>query len=126
MTNFDKFSNDIKSISFAVVNGKPVSCYETPCNTCDLSEEKTDIACSVGKINWLKSEYEEPKITIPDETPINTKLLVSMDGIIWKRRYYAGFKDGIHLAWADGATSWSSEPDVRKTSWEYMKLYKEK
>ena len=71
---------------------------------------------------WLQQEYIEPKINIPKNTIIDTKVLVSNDGITWNRRYYAGPMNGTHYVWNDGRTSWTAEP-YQKKSWEYMKLY---
>ena len=123
MTNFEKYFDDLTASNFGLVDGKVVYCAELSCDKCNFYYCMNG-RCTTARMEWLKTEYEEPKkINIPDNTPINTKLLVSMDGSIWKRRYYAGCKDGIHLAWVDGATSWSSDSDDRKTSWEYMKLY---
>lgn len=130
MTNFEKYSNYIDTTLFAVVKGKPVNCFCVYCGECEFWEGRDikyrEEICNKKRMEWLKAEYEgSKKVNIPVNTPINTKLLVSMDGRIWKRRYYAGFKDGIHLAWCDGATSWSKDSDDRKTSWEYMNLYNE-
>ena len=71
---------------------------------------------------WLLQEYVEPKINIPDDTPIDAKVLVSDAGEDWFKRHYAGCVDGFHYAWNEGRTSWSSNPS-NKIAWEYMKLY---
>ena len=123
MTNFEKYSKDLVSTNFAVVKGTIVFCDGTPCSVCDLAaESNTCTDCDVARIKWLKSEYEEPKINIPEGTTIDTKVLVSANGEYWTKRHYAGFKDGKHYAWSVGKTSWTCEPD-EISQWEYMKLY---
>lgn len=133
MTNFEKYSKDLVSTNFAVVKGTIVFCDGTPCSVCDLLKEKdTCTGCDVSRIKWLKAEYEEPKINIPESTPVDTKVLVSMNGTKWIKRYYAGFKDGEYYAWNDGRTSftivdaeYSKRQKSNKRPWEYMKLYNE-
>ena len=123
MTNFEKYSKDLVSTNFAVVKGTIVFCDGTPCSVCDLLKEKdTCTRCDVSRIKWLKAEYEEPKITIPEGTPVDTKVLVSMNGTKWIKRYYAGKRNEKHVVWSYGATSWTCEPD-EISQWEYMKLY---
>lgn len=122
MTNFEKFGEELNSTGFGVVNGKPVDCDSIVlCAECDLFYKDDIIQCVRRRMEWLKAEYEEPKITIPEDTPIDTKVLVSDDGITWNIRYYAGTMDGIPYVWADGFTSWTSDNHVEP--WEYMKLY---
>ena len=101
MTNFDKFVKELNTTSFGVVKGKPSPCPELEC-----------------------SEYIEPKITSPEGTKIDTKILVSDNGKKWDKRHYAGKKNGKHSAWFHGKTSWTSYPDQRGV-WDYMKLYNE-
>ncbi len=123
MTNFEKYSKDMDTTIFAVVKGKPVDCDATvPCNECDLFCKDGILACVIRRMEWLKSEYEEPKINIPEDTPIDTRVFVSVNGKYWAKRHYAGFKDGKHYVWASGKTSWTCDPD-EIIQWEYMKLY---
>lgn len=109
---------------FAVVNGKPVDCniLVSPCYKCDFYNNE-DPTCHGARMEWLKAEYTEPKkINIPKDTPIDTEVLVSVNGKYWAKRHYAGFKDGKHYVWSSGKTSWTCEPD-EISQWEYMKLY---
>lgn len=119
MTNFEKYKNTIKSVAFGVVRGMPLPCSSISCGSCEFNGI---VDCDCKKLDWLKGEYKEPKISIPDDTAINTKILVSGSGTDWLKRYYAGKMDGKHVVWNYGATSWTSEPD-EISSWEYMKLY---
>ena len=68
-----------------------------------------DICEYLGIIDWNKVEVDMP-------------ILVSDDGIDWRKRYFALFEDGIIYAWESGATSWSSEDKGRVVSWKYAKL----
>ena len=120
MTNFEKFGEELNTTSFGVVNGKPNKCYNISCADCEFYA--ISCSCNPKKMEWLKSEYTESKITIPEGTKIDTKILVSFDGKTWGKRYYAGKIDGVHSAWSVGRTSWTATPEQRNT-WEYMKLY---
>ena len=121
MNNFEKYFDDLTTTSLGLLYGKPDDCYNMNCNECGFGDTQS---CGTEKMEWLKAEYEEPRsINIPDNTPINTRVLVSDDGVNWLRRYYAGTMDGIPYVWADGFTSWTS--DNRVEPWEYMKLYNE-
>lgn len=124
MTNFEKYFDELKSTKFAVVMGKPVNCNSVvSCAKCNLLYNNED-NCDGARMEWLKAEYEEPKINIPEGTPVDTKVLVSMNGTKWIKRYYAGKRNEKHVVWQYGATSWTCEPN-EISQWEYMKLYNE-
>lgn len=125
MTNFEKYFGELKTVAFAVVMGKPVDCDDDVlCDTCDLFYNTVAVDCYDARMEWLKAEYTDPPETIiPEDTPIDTRVLVSSDGIKWCKKYYAGCVNGEYYAWTYGATSWSCESDGCKTSWRYMKLY---
>ena len=119
MNNFEKYFDDLTTTVFGLLDGKPNDCYNMNCNECGFGGTQS---CGTNRMEWLKAEYEEPKINIPDNTPIDSKVLVSANGEYWTKRHYAGFKDGKHYAWSVGKTSWTCEPD-EISQWEYMKLY---
>lgn len=126
MTNFEKYSNDMKTTIFAVINGEPKDCNGNLCDKCSFY----NLRCANARMEWLKAEYVEPKINIPEGTPIDTKVIVSTNGIDWYKRHYAGSKDGKYYAWNDGRTSftvidaeYSKRQKSNKRPWEYMKLY---
>ena len=122
MTNFEKYFDDLTASNFGLVDGKVVYCTELSCDKCDFYNGN----CSTARMEWLKREYKEPsKITISDNTPIDAKILVSDNGEDWFRRHYAGCVDGVHYAWKEGRTSWSSSNPSNKITWEYMKEYVE-
>ena len=120
MTNFEKYFDDLTTASFGLLDGKPIACRIESCGKCDFNDMDS---CNTRKMEWLKAEYEgSKKINIPVNTPIDAKVLVSVNGEYWTKRHYAGFKDGKHYVWSSGKTSWTCEPD-EIIQWEYMKLY---
>ena len=80
------------------------------------NEELIDIVYGnfIEKTEWL-------------EVPVDTKVLVSDDGINWLNRYFAMYEDGIFYAWEDGKSSFTllcpNEHNMIK--WKYCKLYEE-
>lgn len=127
MTNFEKHFDDLTASNFGLADGKIVSCTELSCYKCIFYRIPS---CAIARMEWLKAEYEEPKITIPEGTPIDTKVIVSTNGIDWYKRHYAGSKDGKYYAWNDGRTSFTivdaeypKRQKSNKRPWEYMKLY---
>ena len=124
MTNFEKYFDDLTASNFGLSDGKIVRCTNLRCDNCIFHGMPS---CNIARMEWLKSEYEEPKkinipVNIPVNTPIDAKVLVSVNGKYWAKRHYAGFKDGKHYVWSSGKTSWTCEPD-EIIQWEYMKLY---
>ena len=56
--------------------------------------------------------------------PVDTKVLVSKDGEIWFRRYFAKYEDGKIYCFRSGASSFSADEDDI-IDWKYVKLYQE-
>lgn len=54
---------------------------------------------------------------------VDTKILVSYDGNVWRRRYFAKYENDKVCAFVGGATSFSNRGSY--ISWKYAKLYKE-
>lgn len=54
---------------------------------------------------------------------VDTKILVSEDGDVWCKRYFAKYENDKVYTFAGGATSFSEGGYY--ISWEYAKLYKE-
>ena len=53
------------------------------------------------------------------KVPVDTPILVSIDGLNWYRRYFAKYKNGFIYAFDSGTTSWSENG---ATGWECAKL----
>lgn len=126
MTNGEKYKEELLEIAknddgiFAVnsISNKVVPCIPLPCKNCLFDATN----CRGRKIEWLFAEYKELKINIPPDTPIDTKVLASHDGINWNKRYYAGHINGKYWTWSNGVTSWSAVNENDVTSWKYMRL----
>ena len=54
---------------------------------------------------------------------VDTKILVSYDGNVWRRRYFAKYENDKVYAFVGGATSFSNRGSY--ISWKYAKLYEE-
>ena len=126
MTNFEKYRKQIldfiannKASSPAIVNGKFAKCGDTHCSKCSLDkEEYHGVYCGNRILLWLYEEYQEPIVDWP-KVPIDTKILVSNDGIDWYKRYFARYENGIVYCWDMGATSWTTRIT---NDWNYAKL----
>ena len=122
MTNREKYAKKILDIvcagkRIAVKNGVPCDCSATDCGECDLSHG--DGHCSGELVEWCNSEYVEPPVDwskVPIDTPIWVRDLE--DGF-WVKRHFAGYQNGVVMAFKDGRTSWSQ---VENGCWKYAKL----
>lgn len=129
MKEFDFYNKEIMEIirkgervSLDKKTNKPTICYFKQCHNCAWFDD--ELNCKEAMLNWFESEHEEPKkITIPKDTPIDTKILVSHDGREWDRRHFAGFDGNFVVAWCDGRTSWSTNSGTYR--WAYGKLAEE-
>lgn len=128
MKKRDKFAKEIldkacKGLRIAVIDGSPKDCFESDCKKCEIKTTCFMEGYQKAIQEWCEAEYEEPKITIPPDTPVDTKILVSNDGENWCRRHFAKIKDGILYAWNNGSTSWSNIAGTN--AWKYGKLAEE-
>lgn len=89
---------------------------------------KTEYGYSLSQLNINTvldidfTEYTPP--TDWSKVEVDTKVLVSVDGDRWIRRYFARYdrKYNRCYAWDEGATSWTSN---KMSTWTYVKLYTE-
>lgn len=127
MTNFEKYREEIERITrlgldFGL-NAKTNEinlCQRMDCTGCKFY----DGGCSDEKLKWAYEEYQEPAVDW-SKVPIDTKVLVSDDGICWYRRYFAGTNDGEPLVWYDGMTSWSAVLEDNCKPFAHIKLAEE-
>lgn len=128
MTNYEKYKDELikkaiikTPIAMDIHTGKVVDCGNMDCRDCGFSTGK---GCCIE--DWLDSEYVESKKEEVDwsKVPIDTKVLVSSDGVTWYKRYFAGVlcKTGCPQVFANGADNWSNS---LTESWKYIKLYEE-
>lgn len=86
-----------------------------------------------GNLNNLNNFYTLKQITELEfkkvydidwsKVDVDTKILVSYDGNVWRRRYFAKYENDKVCAFVGGATSFSNRDSY--ISWKYAKLYKE-
>lgn len=128
MTNKEKYGNEIielatNNLSLGLRSGKPTLCTKIECEDCDFNEESTG-ECKGGAYGfreWLNSEYVEPPIDW-SKVAVDTPILVRDNEYgIWRRRYFAKYKDNTVYAWGSGATSWSVDSN-NVTGWKMAKL----
>ena len=116
MKNYEKYADEIRKyngFNFCTDFIVPYVLKSDDCfNNCGR--------CGMLQILWLLEEYEEPEVDW-SKVEIDTPILVrdSEDGI-WKRRYFAKYKNGAVYAWSDGCTSWNTRGFAG--AWKYAKL----
>ena len=101
---------------------EPMSCESGNCTKCKMFYNENH-NCYILRTEWLNEERNT--YTIPLDTPIDTKVLVSYDGNNWKKRYFSHFSNDEHKPYAcfcDGDTSWV---DTSTLNWEYCKLWRD-
>ena len=97
-----------------------------------LKDEKTQevIEDNLTLDEILQMEFEEIVDVDWSKVQLDTKILVSENGIDWYRRYFAKYENGIIYAFSDGLSSFTAcyKPECgyrRVCDWEYAKLYEE-
>lgn len=118
MKNRDRFKNElveacIKGTFNVFFNERIRSVYD-----CEAYRNMTDDRIMLLTTLWLDEEYQEPEVDW-SKVAVDTPILVSMSGQNWKRRHFAGYRNGTVYAFKDGATSWTIN---LKTEWPYVKL----
>ena len=118
MKNRDRFKNElveacIKGTFNVFFNERIRSVYD-----CEAYRNMTDDRIMLLTTLWLEEEYQE-QVVDWSKVAVDTPILVSMSGQNWKRRHFAGYRNGTVYAFKDGATSWTIN---LKTEWPYVKL----
>ena len=122
MKNYEKYADEIKK--YKVSRGgyfcsefimprilKKDSCAGINCEHCHILQ-----------MIWLLEEYEEPEEPEVDwsKVEVDTPILVrKSEDEVWRKRYFAKYKNGTTYAWNGGGTSWSVNI---MTDWKYAKL----
>ena len=86
-----------------------------------FNEEKKTLTFIFSISQILRMEFAE--VIDWSKMPVDTKVLVSKDGEIWFRRYFAKYEDGKVYFFSCGASSYSIDDISNVLSWEYVKLY---
>lgn len=83
--------------------------------------------CTLYNLYSLKQilELDFKKVYDVDwsKVEVDTKILVSDDGDVWRKRYFAKYENDKVCAFVGGATSFSNRGSY--ISWKYAKLYME-
>ena len=125
MKNYEKYADEIKRYSdLQVLCDKikipfilePIGKSCTRDIDCDT--------CQILTMLWLLEEYEEPKEPEIDwsKVKVDTPILVrdyedtESATVVWLKRYFAEYKDGLVYTWINGRTSWNE--DCTK-GWKY-------
>ena len=111
-------------------------CNGVFCTSCPLSKDKNgkDITC-------IRLEMIYPEIAaqiVSDfvsnlvdwtKVEVDTKVLVSQDGVNWFSNHFAKYENGLVYTWESGRTSFSIREcydySNAVVSWKYGKLYRE-
>ena len=119
MKNYEKYVDEIKK--YKVSNGG-YFCSEFVMPNILKSEGCGGLACAACymlQTIWLLEDYEEPE-TDWSKVEVDTPILVrESEDEVWRKRYFAKYKNGTTYAWNGGGTSWSVNI---MTDWKYAKL----
>ncbi len=126
MTNYEHYKEQMERITrlgrcvaMNATTGEIVCCADINCNEC-LFQGSEDANCSQKAFEWADEEYKEPEIDW-SKVPIDTPVLVSDDGVNWRRRYFVRRSEtGLFCVYSNGTTSWSA--DNCESRYKYAKL----
>ena len=124
MTNKEKYADKIIEIAvmskLALKDGKPVPCAEMRCSECGFFS--VDYSCRHNVCKWLDSEYVAPPVDwskVAVDTPIFVR---DSEKVMWRKRHFAKYENGIVFAWENGLTSWSAYSSSDISAWKMAKL----
>lgn len=81
----------------------------------------TELTCFADKYQCIDiGEYLD--IVDWDKVKIDTRVLVSDDGVNWHKRHFARYTCGRVYTWGYGSTSWSKGNVSDVAPWRYAKL----
>ena len=124
MKNYEKYADEIKGYKGTHFCKDFIARYILKSNDC------TNVGCARCKMLqmlWLLEEYEEPKEPEIDwsKVKVDTPILVrdyedtESAMVVWLKRHFAEYKDGLVYAWTNGRTSWNED---EMYGWQYAKL----
>lgn len=56
--------------------------------------------------------FVEETHSLPIDLPLDSRIKVSTDGVVWHRAYFAGFEEGLIMVYANQRTSWTEKEVV--------------
>ena len=68
--------------------------------------------CEEPEVDWSKVEVDTPILVRDNEDTESAT-------VVWLKRYFAEYKDGLVYAWTNGRTSWNED---KMHGWNYAKL----
>ena len=124
MKNYEKYADEIREYegeAFCNDFVQPYILKQSDCSGMDCGQ------CDMIRLIWLLEEYEDPEESEIDwsKIEVDTPILVrdSEDTesatVVWLKRYFAEYKDGLVYAWTNGRTSWNED---EMYGWHYAKL----
>ena len=124
MKNYEKYAEKIRKYGGeAFCNGfvLPYILKQNTCGGIDCEQ------CHMLQTLWLLEDYEESKEPETDwsKVEVDTPILVRDNEdtesatVVWLKRYFAEYKDGLVYAWTNGRTSWNED---KMYGWKYAKL----
>lgn len=129
MTNFEKYGKNIiidlimDTDSGIDKKGKTFECPKNPPEDCN---KKCILQGKCFNKNLLEEWLSEEYIDVDwSKVPVDTKVLVSDDGLIWYKRYFAHYKDKCIYVFNSGFTSWTVPHNFNVNFWKYTKLAEE-
>lgn len=87
----------------------------------DIVADKCDMVAMICETIYTLKIKEETKVDW-SKVPVDTPVLVSVNGVDWFKRYFAKTINGEVRTWTKGATSWSADDDNDVSLWKYAKL----
>ena len=105
-----------------LTNKKLVKALEELRHQRDIVMDECDMVAMICETIYTLKIKEETKVEW-SKVPVDTKILVSNDGLNWHNRHFATFRFYSVFAWDDGATSWTT---CRVTKWKYARLKENK
>lgn len=110
----------------SVFKAEPEKCDDIWCDETLSGEDGLPFTLGLTSREDEKPKSIEKFLGIKDalwfQVPVDTKILVSTDGIDWYKRYFAKYEGGKVYAWNNGFTSWTA---VDVVDWYYAKLAEE-
>ena len=85
-----------------------------------IDDEYANITKYISHKMLATSDFEP--VVDWSKVAVDTKVLISEDGVIWNKRYFAKYEDEKVFAFDGSYTSWITK---RSTSWKYAKLAEE-
>ena len=121
MKNYEKYADEIreyKGIEFCEAFIIPNILKSDNC------AGMTCYKCRMLQMLWLLEDYKEPEVDwskVEVDTPILVRDNEDTESatVVWLKRYFAEYKDGIVYAWTNGRTSWNED---KMHGWKYAKL----